>query len=94
MFKNYVADETLSLNDYNNIMKNDCPDGHKYCNAFCQKFLKAEEFHKDRASCKVFDVDVETIINSTKGIMSMLGIDYTEEENLVEYNEQIDVDFD
>ena len=42
----------------------------------------------------VFDVDVETIINSTKGIMSMLGIDYTEEENLVEYNEQIDVDFD
>ena len=42
----------------------------------------------------VFDVDVETIINSTKGIMSMLGIDYTEEENLAEYNEQIDVDFD
>ena len=52
MFKNYVATETLSLNDYNNIMKNDCPVGQKYCNAFCQKFLSLEEFHKDRASCK------------------------------------------
>lgn len=53
MFRNYVAVETLSLNDYNKIMKNDCPAGQKYCNAFCQKFLNSDEFHKDRANCKV-----------------------------------------
>lgn len=51
MFKNYVASNTLTLNEYHAIMKT-CPDNQKYCNAFCQSFLDSSEFHKDRANCK------------------------------------------
>lgn len=42
----------------------------------------------------IFAIDVDTMIKATRGIMSVLGIEYTEEENIEEYNKQIDVDFD
>jgi hypothetical protein len=42
----------------------------------------------------IFEVDIDSIIKATRGIMSVICIDYTEEENLEEYNDQIDVDFD
>lgn len=83
MFRNYVKGELCS-----NLMSMKTEDSYLY---------NKKRFKSKRSIANhewVFDVDVETIINSTKGIMSMLGIDYTEEENLAEYNEQIDVDFD
>ena len=49
MFKNYISTKTLDLNDYNKLK---CPDGQKYCNAFCQTFMNINDFHKDRANCK------------------------------------------
>ena len=52
MFKNYVASKTLDLNAYHKIMKQ-CPEGQKYCNAFCQSFLPLTNFPKDRANCKI-----------------------------------------
>jgi hypothetical protein len=51
MFRNYVK-ESLDLNEYNKILKN-APDGQKYCNAFCQKFMDETEFYENRANCKI-----------------------------------------
>ena len=53
MFKNYVSSKTLDLNEYNKIMKEDCPEGQKYCNAFCQSFLPITDFHQGRSNCKI-----------------------------------------
>ena len=53
MFKNYVSSKTLDLNEYNKIMKEDCPEGQKYCNAFCQSFLPITDFHEGRSNCKI-----------------------------------------
>ena len=33
-------------------MKN-APEGQKYCNAFCQKFMDESEFYDNRANCKI-----------------------------------------
>lgn len=51
MFRNYV-NESLDLNEYNKILKN-APEGQKYCNAFCQKFMDESEFYDNRANCKI-----------------------------------------
>jgi hypothetical protein len=51
MFKNYFKD-TLNLNDYLKIMKT-APEGEKYCNAKCQKFLAQEEFYEGKYNCKI-----------------------------------------
>lgn len=51
MFRNYV-NESLDLNEYNKIMKN-APEGQRYCNAFCQKFMDESEFFSNRANCKI-----------------------------------------
>ena len=40
----------------------------------------------------LFDIDVIHIIKSTRTILDVLNIEYTEEENIKNYNEQIDVD--
>jgi hypothetical protein len=53
MFQNYVATKTLDINEYNKKMKEECSEGMKYCNAFCQSFLPITDFHKDRANCKI-----------------------------------------
>jgi len=53
MFKNYVSLKTLDLNEYNKVMKEECPEGQKYCNAFCQSFLPITDFHEGRSNCKI-----------------------------------------
>ena len=53
MFRNYVTTKTLDINEYNKKMKEECPEGQKYCNAFCQTFQPISNFHKDRSNCKV-----------------------------------------
>ena len=53
MFRNYVTTKTLDINEYNKKMKEECPEGQKYCNAFCQSFQPISNFHKDRSNCKV-----------------------------------------
>ena len=51
MFKNYV-NESLDMNQYLKAMK-EAPDGQRYCNAFCQKYMDEEEFYDTRANCKI-----------------------------------------
>jgi hypothetical protein len=51
MFRNYVK-ESLDLNEYKKILKN-APEGQRYCNAFCQKFMDETEFYENRANCKI-----------------------------------------
>ena len=53
MFRNYVATKTLDINEYNKKMKEECPEGEKYCNAFCQSFQPISNFYRDRSNCKV-----------------------------------------
>jgi hypothetical protein len=50
MFKNYVK-ESLDMNQYLKAMK-EAPNGQRYCNAFCQKYMDEEEFYDTRANCK------------------------------------------
>jgi hypothetical protein len=69
MYKNYVKN-SLSLNDYNKILK-EAPEDHHYCNAICQKFLKNEEFFQDvrKGCCKICFYQIEKarkLIDSNK----------------------------
>ena len=41
----------------------------------------------------LFDIDVSDIIKNVRTILNIINIKYTEEENIKEYNEQIDLDF-
>ena len=50
MFRNYV-NESLDLNQYNQIMKK-APENQKYCNAFCQKFMEISDFYEGKSNCK------------------------------------------
>ena len=42
----------------------------------------------------IFDVDIKYIIKSTRTILDVLNIEYTEEENINNYNHQIDLEFE
>jgi hypothetical protein len=42
----------------------------------------------------VFDVNLQHIINSTRTICDMLNIEYTEDDDLPSYNNQILADYD
>ena len=50
MYRNYV-NNTLSLHEYNTLIKS-TPEGLKYCNAFCQKFMDKDMFYETKALCK------------------------------------------
>ena len=42
----------------------------------------------------IFDVEINYIIKNVKAILDLLNIEYTEEENIEEYNNQILLDFE
>jgi len=50
MFRNYVK-TSLDLNEFNKKIK-DAPEGQRYCNAFCQKYMNNDEFYDGKANCK------------------------------------------
>ena len=50
MFRNYVK-VSLDLNEFNKKIK-DAPEGQRYCNAFCQKYMNNDEFYDGKANCK------------------------------------------